>query len=108
MSLAALPPKGAGAMDRANHHQLRQCRAAGRPGPRSTGPPRWGRALTPVTTAAGRPLPLADQRSRSAPYQPLPDGLRLATMKLSHHEWRFPLIDRAGRVVRARRVTSQT
>jgi hypothetical protein len=62
----------------------------------------------PVTTPAGAPLPVAEQRRRSSPNQPLPGGLRLATRWLPKHEVRFTLVDRAGKAVRAWQVTSRT
>jgi hypothetical protein len=64
---------------------------------------------TPLTTPAGRPLPLAEQRRRTSPQQPLPGGLRLAaTHQAMDGEWRFALTDQAGRTLRGWRVTSQT
>jgi hypothetical protein len=71
-------------------------------GPSAT--PTW----TPITTPAGRPLPLAVQRRRSGPLQPLPGGLRLLRTQVSPHEVHFALIDRAHKVVRAWRITSRT
>jgi hypothetical protein len=62
---------------------------------------------TPLTTPAGRPLPLADQRRETSAQQPLPGGLRLATTSPSNSERRFILSDEGGRVVRSWRVTSQ-
>jgi hypothetical protein len=62
----------------------------------------------PVVTPAGRPVPLAEQRRRASPFQPMPGGLRLATADVSGHKKDFSLIDQAGHVVRAWRVTSQT
>jgi hypothetical protein len=64
---------------------------------------------TPLTTASGRPLPLAEQRRRTSPQQPLPGGLRLAaTHQAMGGEWRFALTNQAGRTLRGWRVTSQT
>jgi hypothetical protein len=64
---------------------------------------------TPLTTPAGRPLPLAEQRRRTSPQQPLPGGLRLAaTHQAMGGEWRFALTNQAGRTLRGWRVTSQT
>ena len=64
---------------------------------------------SPLTTPAGRPLPLAEQRRRTSPHQPLPGGLRLAaTQQAMGDEWRFALSDQAGRSLRGWRVTSQT
>jgi hypothetical protein len=71
-------------------------------GPSAT--PTW----TPLTTPAGRPLPLATQRARSGPLQPLTRDLRLSSTQVSAHEVHFALIDQAHRVVRAWRVTSRT
>jgi hypothetical protein len=65
-------------------------------------------AWTQLTTRAGRPLSLAEQRRRTSRYQPLPGGLRLMGTLRSAHEARFALIDRTGRTVRAWRVTSKT
>lgn len=65
-------------------------------------------AWTPLTTAAGRPLSLAEQRRRTTRFQPLPGGLRLVTVWQSSHEVRFALVNRADAVVRAWRVTSKT
>jgi hypothetical protein len=68
-----------------------------------------GQGWTPLTTPAGRPLPLAEQRRRTSPQQPLPGGLRLAaTHQAMDGEWRFALTDQAGRTLRGWRVTSQT
>jgi hypothetical protein len=61
-----------------------------------------------LTTAAGRPLPVAVQRRRATPFQPLPRGQRLFTTFISSHEVHFALVDRGGKVVRAWRVTSRT
>jgi hypothetical protein len=66
--------------------------------------PTW----TPLTTPAGRPLPLAVQRRRSSPLQPLAEDRRLLTTQVSDHQVHFALIDRTHRVVRAWRVTSAT
>ena len=65
------------------------------------------RDWTPLTTPAGRPLPLADQRRRTSLQQPLAGGLRLAGTHPSTGEWRFALGDEAGRILRSWRVTSQ-
>jgi hypothetical protein len=65
-------------------------------------------AWTPLTTPAGRPLPAAEQRRRTSPFQPLSGGLRLVTTQPSSHEVRFGLISPAGGLVRAWRVTSRT
>jgi len=73
----------------------------------SVGPsasPTW----TPVTTPAGRPLPLSTQRARSSHLQPLARGLRLLTTQVSEREVHFALVDMRGTVVRAWRVRSRT
>jgi hypothetical protein len=75
--------------------------AAGR---RVDGRPAW----TPLTTPAGRPLPLAQQRHRTTGFQPLGGGLRLVASERSSHEVRFTVSNRAGRTVHAWRVTSRT
>jgi hypothetical protein len=63
---------------------------------------------TPLTTPAGRPLPLAEQRRRTSPH-PLPAGLRMAaTRQAAGDEWRFALTNQAGRILHGWRVTSQT
>jgi hypothetical protein len=68
-----------------------------------------GTGWTPLTTPAGRALPLADQHRRTSPSQPLPGGLRLtATHPATDGEWRFTLEDQAGQALRGWRVTSQT
>ena len=52
---------------------------------------RAGQDWTPLTTPAGRPLPLAEQRRRTSPQQPLQGGLRLAaTRQAMGGEWRCP------------------
>jgi hypothetical protein len=61
---------------------------------------------TPLTTPAGRPLPLAEQRRRTSPRQPLPGGLRLATTYVSAHEQHVTLSNQAGQPVRGWRITS--
>jgi hypothetical protein len=63
---------------------------------------------TPLTTAAGRPLLLAEQRQRTSPQQPLPGGQRLTSTYVSAHERRVTLNDRAGQPLRGWRITSQT
>jgi hypothetical protein len=61
-----------------------------------------------LTTPAGRPLSVADQRRRASAEQPLPGGLRLAA---SHQQvggpWRFTITDQ-GRAVRGWQITSRT
>jgi hypothetical protein len=68
-----------------------------------------GRGLTwtALTTPEGRPLPLSRQRTGS-PFQPLASGLRLLETQPSAREIHFALADRAGKIVRAWRVTSRT
>jgi hypothetical protein len=77
--------------------------------------PRW----VPVATPAGRPLSLAAQERGTRWTQPLAGGLRLVGASagwkqdpgfggLAPHEARLALVNRAGRVVRAWRVTSPT
>jgi hypothetical protein len=63
---------------------------------------------TPLTTPAGRPLPIAQQRRRTSANEPLPGGVRLLTTEPSAHEVHFALIGSDHRVVRAWRVTSRT
>jgi hypothetical protein len=63
---------------------------------------------TPLTTAAGRPLSLDEQRRRTSLQQPVPGGLRLASTSVSAGERRFTLTNQAGRVVHDWRVTSRT
>jgi hypothetical protein len=65
-------------------------------------------AWTPLTTPVGRPLSVAEQRRRTSPFQLLAGGLRLVTTQPSGHEVRFGLINPAGELVRAWRVTSRT
>ncbi|TML97156.1 MAG: hypothetical protein E6G03_03270 [Actinobacteria bacterium] len=65
-------------------------------------------AWTPLTTPAGRPLSIAEQRRRTSPFQPLAGGLRLVTTQPSSHEVRFGLVNPAGELVRGWRVTSRT
>jgi hypothetical protein len=66
--------------------------------------PTW----SPLTTPAGRPLPLSTQRRRSSHLEPLARDLRLLTTQVSEREVHFALIDPRGSVVRAWRVTSRT
>jgi len=63
---------------------------------------------TPLTTSAGRPLSLGQQRRGTTPFQPLAGGLHLIANQLGPHEVHFALVDRAHKVVRAWRVTSRT
>jgi hypothetical protein len=67
-----------------------------------------GQVWTPLTTPAGRPLPLAEQRQRTSPQQPLPGGQRLTLTYISAHERHVTLNDRAGQPLRGWRITSQT
>jgi hypothetical protein len=67
-----------------------------------------GQVWTPLTTPAGRPLPLAEQRRRTSPQQPLPGGQRLTTTHVSAHERHVTLNDHAGQPLRGWRITSQT
>jgi hypothetical protein len=68
-----------------------------------------GRSWTPLTTPAGKPLPVAQQRRRTLwGYQPAGGGLRLITAFAPYHEERVALVDGAGRVARAWRITSRT
>jgi hypothetical protein len=66
-----------------------------------------GHRWTALTTPAGRPLPVAEQRQRTNARQPLPGGLRLAIAHPSVGERRVTLSNEAGRVLRGWRVTSQ-
>jgi hypothetical protein len=63
---------------------------------------------TPLTTPAGRPLPLAEQRRQTSSQQPLPGGLRLTSTYIGPRECRFTLTNQAGQTLRGWRVTSQT
>ena len=65
-------------------------------------------AWTPLTTSAGRPLSLAQQRRGTMPFQPLSGGTHLIANQLSPHEVHFALVDRAQKVLRAWRVTGRT
>ena len=65
-------------------------------------------AWTPLTTLAGRPLSLAQQRRGTTAFQPLGGGMHLIANQLGEHEVHFALVDHAGKVVRAWRVTSRT
>src|SRR6266513_3164857 len=65
-------------------------------------------AWTPLTTAAGRPLSLAAQRQQTRRFEPLGGGMHLIATQLGVHEVHFALVDHAGKVVRAWRVTSRT
>ena len=66
-------------------------------------PRRW----VPAATPAGRPLSVAAQR-KGASRQPLSTKLRLVSTFRSPHELDYTLIDRAGKLHRAWRVTSRT
>jgi hypothetical protein len=63
---------------------------------------------TPLTTSTGKPLSLARQRRGTRPSQPVAGGVHLIANGLDLHEVHFALVDRAGKVVRAWRVTSRT
>jgi hypothetical protein len=63
---------------------------------------------TPLTTPAGRPLSLVQQRHGTTSFQPLGGGLHLVATQVGPHEAHFALVDRAGKVVKAWRVTSRT
>jgi hypothetical protein len=65
-------------------------------------------AWTPLTTSAGRPLAVAQQRLRTTQFQPLAGGMHLMANQLSPLEVHFALVDRVGKVVRAWRVTGRT
>ena len=68
-----------------------------------------GRSWTPLTTPVGGPLSVAVQRAHTLwGYQPAGGGLRLVTAFAPYHEERVALVDSAGRVTRAWRVTSRT
>jgi outer membrane protein assembly factor BamB len=62
---------------------------------------------TPLTTPAGRPLSVVQQRRRTIPFQPLAGGAHAVTTQLGPHEVHYALV-RGGKVVRAWRVTSRT
>jgi hypothetical protein len=64
-------------------------------------------AWTPLTTSAGRPLALAQQRRGTTQSQPLAGGMHLIATQLSTHEVHFALVDRLGKVARAWRVTAR-
>ena len=64
-------------------------------------------AWTPLTTSAGRPLSLAQQRRGTTQFQPLGGGMHLIANQLGPHEVHFALVDRAEKVVRAWRVTGR-
>ena len=80
--------------------------------------PWGGDSWVPAATPAGRPLSTAYQLRRRLHYQPLPGGLRLVSSAgrwqkwpcggLLSYEQRFALINRAGRLLRAWRITSGT
>jgi hypothetical protein len=68
------------------------------------GPQDW----TPLASPAGRPLPVAEQRRRTSPVQPVAGGLRLAATHRATGDWLFTLTGRAGRGEDGWRVTSRT
>jgi len=75
----------------------------------SSGLPWRGRSWTPLATPAGKPLPVVQQRRRTLwGYQPAGGGLRLVTAFVPYNEERVALVDSAGRVARAWRITSRT
>src|SRR6266516_4284023 len=65
-------------------------------------------AWTPLTTSTGRPLSLSAQRRQTVRFEPLAGGMHLFATQLGVHEVHFALVDHAGKVVRAWRVTSRT
>jgi hypothetical protein len=65
-------------------------------------------AWTPLTTSTGRPLSLTAQRRQTTRFQPLAGGLHLIATQIGAREIHFALVDHAGKVVRAWRVTSRT
>lgn len=68
-----------------------------------------GRSWTPLTTPAGGPLSVAEQRKQTLwGYQPAGRGLRLVTAFAPYHEERVALVDDAGRITHAWRITSRT
>jgi hypothetical protein len=62
----------------------------------------------PVTTAAGAPLSVAEQRRLTQPHQPMPGGGRLIITYVSRRDARIAVLGAAGRPVRAWRVTGAT
>ena len=75
----------------------------------SSGLPWRGRSWTPLTTPAGGPLSVVEQRRHTLwGYQPAGRGLRLVTAFAPYHEERVALVDNAGHVVHAWRITSRT
>jgi len=63
---------------------------------------------TPLTTPGGRPLSLAQQRHGTTSFQPLGGGLHLVATQVGPREAHFALVDHAGTIVKAWRVTSRT
>jgi hypothetical protein len=63
---------------------------------------------TPLTTPTGRPLSLVQQRRGTSLFQPLGGGMHAIATQITPHETHFALVDRAGKVVKAWRVTSRT
>ncbi len=101
---SATPSSVSGRMARSTRRWTR--RAAGR-----------ATSWVPAATPAGRPLSTAYQLRRRLHYQPLPGGLRLVSSIGREGknacgpvpaERRFALINRAGRLLRAWRITSGT
>ncbi|HEY3011022.1 MAG TPA: hypothetical protein VGJ63_23610 [Micromonosporaceae bacterium] len=62
----------------------------------------------PVTTAAGTPLSVGEQRRLTQPDQPVPGGGRLVVTYVSRRDARIAVLDATGKPVRAWRVTSAT
>jgi uncharacterized protein len=67
-----------------------------------------GAGWTPVTTGAGTPLPLDQQRPLPADRQPLQDGNQLVMASPSARELLVSTVDSAGQPVRTWRITSGT
>ena len=65
-------------------------------------------AWTPLTTATGRPLSIAQQRRGTTPFEPLAGGMHLLASQVGVHEVHFALVDRARKVVRAWKIRSRT
>jgi hypothetical protein len=63
---------------------------------------------TPLTTPNGRPLSLVQQRRGTSQFQPLSGGLHLVATQVGPREAHFALVDHAGTIVKAWRVTSRT
>jgi hypothetical protein len=63
---------------------------------------------TPLTTPNGRPLSLAQQRRRTASFQPLSGGLHVVATQVGPREAHFALADKKGAIAKAWKVTSRT